>query len=261
MSVNCKTANTFHFFINHKRAQVYNMSLINPNLPTASSIMQPYGGACVYSSEQDIAAKSARGSAPIALEINQDGVLQSNSLATRGQTHFGGPTLYTRYLAATPVAPNAGSSQITLTAAQLVNGSILICEGSAAFTITLPSVTELNSYLNEQLVTQQPAFDTAVTSTAPRTQFSFRIWSNNAVGIQFPTPAPPGHTTSGYSYFTFTTAADAIIVNAAAGSTRANFLTAPTLVTINKRYTELIFIQSLGASSTDPEWIILYSNN
>lgn len=168
---------------------------------------------------------------------------------------FGGPCTNLRQF----TVADTTSSSIVLSPAQLVDGVLVIADGAAPFTFVLPTVTALNAFLNSRLITSEPATNLAVTQSAPRTMFSFRIICNVAVNVTAPAPAPPGHATSGYNTLVKAISpADAVIGNIAAGATFQLFAAA-TIATLPRAPYEILFVQTAGPSS-DPEWLICFVN-
>lgn len=222
--------------------------------PTATSIMQPYGLPCALSTEKQVMAKTSRKAAPIGIEANSEGVIQLDGVATRGMLMSGGPVVECRNVTIVPTA----TSVVTITAAQLVNGVIIFNEGVAATDITLPSVADLNKFLNTNLVTSAPQITNAGTFNDPRTIFRVTVISNNPTRFITPNIAnPPGHTSSGYWSTSQAVAPGdrsylALAPNAAAGAVGAG------CAALAGSW-DVFFIQTLG-TGTDPEWVIIGSN-
>lgn len=226
--------------------------------PTATSVIQPYGQPCAYATETAVAAKQPRKSAPVALEINGEGVIQhADGLATRGMMMLGGPQTNLRQF--TFIDNAGGGGGITLTPAQLVDGVLVIADGNGPnFTATLPSVTALNQFLNSRLITSEAAPNLAVTSSSPRTMFSFRVITTIPFNFSTPAGVPPGHTTSGYNVLVKTIGADATITNVPP-TNLINIYAAASIATLPRANYEILFVQTAGPSS-DPEWLICFAN-
>lgn len=229
------------------------MSLLTPNLPTATPVMQPFGAVSVYSTEQQIQAKSARSAAPTLLEVNQNSVCQQNSIATRGIFSVIGGATQCRQ---TTLLNNAATTA-TLTPDQLVDGLLIVTNQTAPLTLTLPTIRDLNAYFNRTLITSASNLSTAVTSSAPRTVFSLRIASSAAITAATSASTFPGHgANSGYWNYAGQIGVISTISQIAAGGNFALCL-ANTNATSTRGICEILFIQYLGASSSDPEWLVV----
>lgn len=224
--------------------------------PTATPIMQPYGLPCVLSTEKQVMAKTPRKAAPIAIEANSESVIQLDGLATRGMLMSGGPIVECRNVTLIDAATNA----VTVTPAQLVNGIFIFCQGAAppVLTINLPSVADLNRFLNTNLVTEGAQLSVATASNTPRTCFRVTVIGNTSIQMGTPNIAnPPGHNSSGYWAWQQNVApADATITAIPANN---NQIVTSSGVAGNKAPVDIFFIQTTGVSS-DPEWLILCSN-
>lgn len=224
--------------------------------PTATPIMQPYGLPCVLSTEKQVMAKTARKAAPIALEANSEGVIQLDGLATRGMFMSGGPMIECRNV----TFLSSASPGVVATPAQLVNGMIFFCEGNTppALLVDLPSVADLNKFLNVNLVTEGVQIISAQTNSSPRTVFRLTVGANTAITIRTPNiPNPPGHSSSGYWIWEQAAAPADATITAMAANTTKTIMSAG--VAGNKAPVDIFFIQTTGTSS-DPEWLIQCSN-
>lgn len=219
--------------------------------PTATSVIQPYGQPCAFSTEQQVLAKTPRKVAPVALEVNSEGVIQNDGLSTRGILMMGGPSTELRNVWTPPVPSHADP----ITADQLVNGIIIIPNATGPYQITLPTVTALNSFVNSRLVTAANAIDMVNANTAPRTCFRLTIFASVTVTIRTAGPGvPPGHAQSGFWISTQAVAPAArAITQLAPGA--SNTVIGPALAAIGAAI-DVYFIQVPG-TGTDPEWMMI----
>jgi hypothetical protein len=226
--------------------------------PTLTSAFQAYGLPDAFSTEQQIAAKTVREAAPIAVEANAQGVLQLDGISTRGMAMLGGPVTCTKQVRV--VASTNGTTTTTLTPQEIVDGLLILMDGENTQTIAMPQVIALNQYMNQRLITAEPLIAAATSNSAPRTCFHLRIITNRAVNFFFQNVAQPGHAGSGYSVLiTPAIGADLSITTQAINTTHNNVLIAPSVGTTDAavpRYTQdILFVQTAG-TGTDPEWLI-----
>lgn len=225
--------------------------------PTATSVMQAYGQPCAFSTEQEVRAKTARRVAPTALEVNSEGVIQLDGVATRGLFMPGGPIAPERTVTITA----NDQVNVTLGPEQLIDG-VLICEnGSGATTVTLPSVTSINAFLNSNLISSAPAITVGpgvVNAPRPRTMFKLTVFTNAQVDFVVPGVAAPGHALTGYQRLANPlNNGDMSLTTPALGATLGSVLVLqPAAAAMPRLVQDIYFIQTLGAG-TDPEWLIM----
>lgn len=223
--------------------------------PTATSVMQAYGLPCAFSTEQEVRSKTARRAAPVAVEVNSEGVLQLEGLSTRGMFMSGGPQTYERNV----TLVDAATTAVTLTPAQLVDGILIIANGDGgAVTVTLPNVLAVNAFLNSNLVSGAAALAVNVGSNAPRTVFKLTVITNIAVGFIVNATQPAGHAVGASGFSTLNvaaTGADLTITSLALPPvTRTGIITA--VASTPRVAVDVYFIQTAG-TGTDPEWLIV----
>lgn len=224
--------------------------------PTSSSIMQPYGLPCALSTEKEVRSKTARKAAPAALEVNTEGVIQLDGIATRGMFMSCGPQTYQRQVTITGV----GDTGITLEPRQLVDGILIVGNGETSFAAQLPTVLAVNAYLNSNLVSSAPAATiSAATTSAPLTVFKLTVITNSRFDFNMPTLNPvPGHAAgvSGYQRLNFPpNGTDLSIVGSIpAGGTLPIVIQA---VSGTPRIAVDVYFFQTAGSGTDPEWLIL----
>ncbi len=221
--------------------------------PTATSSMQAYGLPCAFSTEQEVRSKTARKAAPVAVEVNSEGVLQLDGLATRGMFMSGGPQTYLRNVTTVPV----DGIGVVLTPAQLVDG-VLLCEnGTAGTAVVLPTVTALNAFLNSNLVSAAALLVTGVGQTntpAPRTMFRLTVFTNSSIDLTFPGAAAGHGGTNGYQRYTNAANPTDAAITVPANSSTATVFAVNT--SVPRLPIEIWFIQTAG-SGTDPEWLVM----
>lgn len=212
--------------------------------------MQPYGLPCAFSTEQEVRSKTARKAAPVAVEVNSEGVVQLDGISTRGMLMLGGPETYCRQV----TSLSDSTTTIDLSPQQLVDGFVL-CLNNAQVTLNLPNVNALNAYLNTNLVSGANAIVANATNSAPRTCFRLSVCAEANVRVGSIAAQPAGHALgfSGYQYASFPLiAADAAIVPLAL----ATSIPAIPLNAASKPVVDIYFIQVANATSSDPEWLI-----
>jgi hypothetical protein len=218
--------------------------------------MAPYGLPSAYSTEKEVLGKTPRRVAPVAVEVNAEGVVQLDGLATRGMSMFGGPNTYQRQVTIVPPGINA----VTLAANQLVDGILVVGDGGALTTVTLPSVLAVNAFVNSNLVSGAAALAFPVaTATAPRTTFKLTVITNQRIDFLMPALTPvPGHAVgaSGYQGLNLDVQpADMTVTTVIApANPRTNVITIAN--STPRQAIDVYFIQTAGTGS-DPEWIIL----
>lgn len=226
--------------------------------PQPTSAMASYGLPSAFSTEQEIRSKTSRRAAPVAVEVNSEGVIQLDGIATRGFFMSGGPQTYERQVTITP----NNSSAITLTANQLVDGVLLVTDGAAAapFSVTLPNVLDVNAYVNSNLVSNGAAITIPVANTtSPRTMFRFTIYTNQQINFVFNATQPAGHAVGSSGFQTFNLVANGagdatISTTFAPGGNRSGIVSQSN--SLPRVAVDVYFIQTAG-TGTDPEWLIL----
>ncbi len=219
--------------------------------PTSSSIMQPYGQPCALSTERQVMAKSARKAAPTALEVNSEGVIQLDGVSTRGMLMSGGPVVECRNLVVVPV----NTTLYTATAAEFVNGTFLFCESTGPVTLVLPSVAELNKFVNSNLATTSPSFDVNVGASNVRTMFRVTVICNSQLATRTNAAAQPGYNQSGF-YMSSYGGVDFSVSGAVAPGGNTAMINAALIGSMRCAY-DLWFIQFTTGPAGLPEWLCI----
>ena len=217
--------------------------------PTATSVIQPYGLPSCLATEQQVAAKTARKTAPVALEVNGEGVIQADGLSTRGMTMFGGPLSITPNVTLVQ-ADNVAT--VALSAAQFVDGVCLVFQGSAVTTIQFPNLADVAQFMNSRLVTTESAIAVAGTSTtnSPRSSFRFRVFSNAVINVSIQ---------AANTYFWMNwpaVGADATIAALPVGPTQINFA-----AIANGYWLDFHFFQNGQTAAGTPVWAFVLNPN
>lgn len=216
--------------------------------------MQAYGLPCSFSTEQEVRAKTARKAAPVAVEVNSEGVIQLDGIATRGMLMTGGPSVANRTVT---FARSDAAIATSLTPAQLVDGILILANGALPMLVNLPSVTALNAFVNTNLVTQAPALVATTNDVAVRTTFKLTVITNARVDFAPPVAQPPGHTAprSGYSRLAVpANPGDLTITSIDSGAFTQDVISLS--VNVPRMAVDVYFIQITGTSA-DPEWLIM----
>lgn len=226
--------------------------IVSPYKAQTTPAVGPYGSR-TDAGATHIQSKFSRGHPAQPVLVNAQGMCQG-PFSTSGMTFIGGPIFQTAGYRLIDTASNTA----TLTAADIVDGIIVVAQG-AACTLTLPTVTELNNFIERSFVSAGTALAVATAYAGPRTRFTLRIFCNGAITFGSQNIAQPGHAGSGYSFQIIPAAASNVsIATLAVNATRAGIIPAvPAGAT--RAAIDLIFVQTAGTGA-DPEWLIVGAN-